>query len=100
KKLGQLVERVPSDTGMHLTVWLPEGLSDRAVSDQAYTRQVTAIPLSTLAMGPLPRGGLVLGFSNSDCPQIEAGVKRLAQAFHDCAVTSSDTKKEPEVHDG
>jgi GntR family transcriptional regulator/MocR family aminotransferase len=68
-------------TGMHLIGWLPDGEDDRAVSRQAAQHQVNVLPLSTLAIDPVPRAGLLMGYAAINHDEIRAGVRRFAEAF-------------------
>lgn len=65
-------------TGMHLIGWLPPGVDDRAVAREAARDHIHVLPISSLAVEPLPRGGLVLGYAGVNPQQIEADVERLA----------------------
>lgn len=76
--LGGVVQLGPNDAGLHLTVWLPEGVDDLAVWREAQEKEVTVLPLSRLCLAPPQRQGLVLGFAMASVEEIRAGVRRLA----------------------
>jgi len=81
---GQLddeVEIVSDEAGLHLTVLLPAGVDDRAVSRLAAEKGVEAPALSDYAIRELPRGGLVLGFGAAPVEEIPDAVGRLAGAI-------------------
>jgi GntR family transcriptional regulator/MocR family aminotransferase len=78
--LNGLLEISPAEAGMHLVGFLPEGIDDRAVSRQASAYGVDAPPLSSYAIAPLPRGGLLLGYAAFGADEIIRGVERLAAA--------------------
>jgi GntR family transcriptional regulator/MocR family aminotransferase len=73
----------PAEAGMHLVGWLPQGQDDRAASLRAAEDGVEAPPLSAYAALPPRRGGLLLGYTGLDEPQIREGVRRLAAALED-----------------
>jgi GntR family transcriptional regulator / MocR family aminotransferase len=80
-ELGDVLEIVGSDAGMHIVALIPPGLSDTAVCRQAARHSVAALPLSNCALRPLARGGLILGFGGTTPPQIRAAARRLALAM-------------------
>ncbi|MBI5879933.1 MAG: PLP-dependent aminotransferase family protein [Chloroflexi bacterium] len=63
--------------GMHVLAWLPPGADDRAVSSRLLDAGIEAPPLSQYALGPLTRGGLVLGYAGLTPRQIRDGVRRM-----------------------
>ncbi len=70
-------------TGMHLIGWLPPGVDDQVVAQAAAQRQVRVMPISTLAIEPLARGGLVLGYAAVNQQQIEDAVRQLGEALRE-----------------
>lgn len=68
-------------TGLHLIGWLPPGVDDRAVAAKAAEQRVDVLPVSTFAMDPLPRGGLLLGYGTLRKEEMAEGVRRLAAAL-------------------
>lgn len=54
----------------------------RAASAYAAEYGVEALPLSAYAVEPTERGGLLLGYTAVDVPEIRAGVRQLAHALH------------------
>lgn len=81
RDLKGLLEVEPAEAGMHLVGWLPEGVSDVGASESAARRGVDVSPLSAYSVRPLPRGGLVLGYTSANARQIRDGVRRLARAL-------------------
>jgi len=81
RDLKGLLEVAPAEAGMHLVGWLPKKTSDKAASEKAARYGVEAAPLSAYSTNPLPRGGLVLGYTAVNAKQIRDGVRRLAQAL-------------------
>lgn len=80
---GDLLQLGPSDAGLHLTAWLPEGVDDSTVMQRAQENEVTVLPLSSLCLRPPKRQGLVLGFALAPVAEIRAGVQRLASAIRE-----------------
>ena len=58
-----ILEVAPTDAGMHLMAWLPEGADDLTVACLLWDGGIEAIPLSIYAEKPYPRAGLLLGFT-------------------------------------
>lgn len=77
------LEIYASETGMHCVGWLPPGLDDQAVAQQAARHEVEVTPLSKFSLTPLARQGLLLGYAGVDEPQIWAGARRLAVALRE-----------------
>ena len=81
KHLEGRLEIAPSDAGMHIIGWLPEGVDDTAVARQAVEANLKITPLSPLCIKEKMRGGLILGYAAFDEKQIRAGVKKLARVL-------------------
>jgi GntR family transcriptional regulator/MocR family aminotransferase len=80
ERLADRLNVQPSEAGMHLVGWLPPGVDDRLVSQQAAERGVVARALS-LHYGEAPsRGGLVLGYAAFGPAEIRGAMARLASA--------------------
>ena len=68
-----------ADAGMHLIGWLDEGIDDRTVAQRAAAGGIMTSPMSSLAIRPLKRGGLMLGYTAIDSRSIREGVRRLGR---------------------
>jgi len=66
------------EAGLRLVGWLPPDKDDRRTADLAATVGVEVAPLSRDSLEPLPRGGLLLSFANSNQEELLLGVKKLA----------------------
>lgn len=84
ERANDLIEVHPSDAGMHLVAWLPEGISDERARDSALERGVEALPLSSYAIEPLARGALLLGYGGVDVEEMPTAVTALAEAIRSC----------------
>lgn len=81
KQLRTKLEIVGAEAGMHLLALLPPGTADVAIASRLARMRISAIPLSSCHLRRASRGGLILGYSNTDTQQIQDGVQRLAQAL-------------------
>jgi GntR family transcriptional regulator/MocR family aminotransferase len=81
RELTGLLEINPAESGMHLLGYLPDGADDQAVSRLAASFGVDASALSSYALLPQRRGGLLLGYTAFSQSEIMHGVRRLAQAL-------------------
>ncbi len=81
RELGGLLAVGPSDAGMHLVGWLPEGVDDRAVSARAAAEGVVVPPLSRYYLEAPQRSGLLLGYAAASPDLIRKGVRRLTVAL-------------------
>ena len=69
----------PTNAGMHLMAWLPEGADDSAVARSLWQGGIEALPLSIYAQRPYPRAGLLLGFTAVPPEIVAAKVGRLVE---------------------
>jgi GntR family transcriptional regulator / MocR family aminotransferase len=78
-QMGNLLEVIGAEAGMHLVAMLPPGIDDIAVSKRAAQRGISAIPLSSCYFTPprKRRGGLILGYGGANIHQIRDGISKL-----------------------
>jgi GntR family transcriptional regulator/MocR family aminotransferase len=81
RDLDGLLDLMPTETGMHLTGWLPNGVADREAAKRAAEHDVDVSPLSWYCLTPPVRGALLLGYGATGPAEIRAAVKRLAKAL-------------------
>lgn len=67
----------PADQGMHIVVWLPAGVDDKAVAEAAAREGIALRALSPMASENLELSGLMLGFGGFGVEQLQDGVRRL-----------------------
>ena len=79
--LPGVLEITQTATGLHAIGRLPPGLDDVQVSAAAASQGVEAAPLSRFYAASCPRGGLVLGYGGLRPPEIDEGMRRLADAL-------------------
>ncbi|RDU95657.1 PLP-dependent aminotransferase family protein [Trinickia dinghuensis] len=68
----------PGDQGMHLVLWLKQGIDDRAVAESAARAEVAVRAVSPMFAPGTVRPGLVLGFGGFSHEQMTAAAQRLA----------------------
>lgn len=76
-----VLEHLPSDTGLQFSVRLPEGWDDVAVSKTLLEAGVEARPLTSYAHTPLPFSGLNLGYGAVDETTIAASSKIMREVL-------------------
>jgi GntR family transcriptional regulator/MocR family aminotransferase len=76
--LGDRLEVIGTEAGMHLVALLPPGIDDVAVSIKAATLGIAARPLSICYLHPPQRGGLILGYGGANVHEIREGMRKLA----------------------
>ena len=72
-----------ADQGMHIVVWLPDGLSDVAVATAAGLAGVAVRALSPMCSDNLQLSGLMLGFGGFTAEQLRAAVQRLRRVIEE-----------------
>jgi GntR family transcriptional regulator/MocR family aminotransferase len=77
EQLGDRLEVVNAEAGMHLVGFLRPGIDDTRVTRRAAENGISAQPLSRCYTKKPKRGGLVLGFGATNAAQIRAGVQIL-----------------------
>jgi len=81
ERIGEKLEIVGAEAGMHLVVLLLAGVSDVAISKRAAEMGISAMPLSSCYAKAPRRGGLVLGYGGTDASQIQNAVRKLAMCI-------------------
>jgi GntR family transcriptional regulator / MocR family aminotransferase len=85
ERMGDKLEVIGADAGMHLVALLPPGVSDVAISRKADELGITAMPLSSCYAKPPQRGGLILGYGGTDARQIRDGIGKLRMSVEQMA---------------
>jgi GntR family transcriptional regulator/MocR family aminotransferase len=81
KQMGDELEVIGAEAGMHLVALLRPGVSDVAISRRAAERGISAMPLSSCYAKPPVRGGLILGYGGTDARQIHEGMRKLRMSI-------------------
>lgn len=79
QELHGAIELEEQEAGMHLIGWLPQGLDDRLVSQQAAQRGIAVQALSACSEQKPRQPGLLLGYAGVNEQEIREGVKHLTR---------------------
>lgn len=82
-QMGDMLEIVGADAGMHLVALLPPSICDVAVAMRAAQKGISAMPLSSCYRKPPSRGGLILGYGGAAPHQIHDGIRTLKTIVQD-----------------
>ncbi|HEY6271868.1 MAG TPA: PLP-dependent aminotransferase family protein, partial [Terriglobales bacterium] len=80
-QMGDMLEVIGAEAGMHLLAMLLPGVNDVVVSRRAAERGISATPLSTCYLKPPTRGGLILGYGGTNARQIRDGISQLRMSI-------------------
>lgn len=80
-QMGDTLEVIDAEAGMHLVALLPSGIDDTTVSRNAAQRGISAMPLSSRYMKPPTRGGLILGYGGANERQLRDGIRKLKMSI-------------------
>ena len=83
KHFGDSIEIDGQDSGMHIVMWLPEGISDRQMQRAAGQHNVSVEVVSGYTIGETQRHGILLGYTAVPIDKIPVGIEWLARAFDD-----------------
>ncbi len=81
KEVGSLLQLHGAEAGLHLTVTLPKGYRDRAISARASRRSLWLWPLSPAYLGAASRQGFILGFGGVTPAEIPTAVRKLREVL-------------------
>jgi GntR family transcriptional regulator/MocR family aminotransferase len=81
RRLGDIVEISPVESGMYLTAWLPWEWSDQAAAEALAAAGVATVPLSSLTLETPRRPGLVLGYTGHSEAAIARAVDTMANVL-------------------
>jgi len=81
RKCAGRLEIRSAEAGLHVVGWLSPGIDDRPVSEQLSAQGIEALPISSYALTPQPRGGLILGYAAVNAAAIRKGVRRLEKTL-------------------
>jgi GntR family transcriptional regulator/MocR family aminotransferase len=76
-RLAGLIDVVPTDTGLHTIGRLVRDVTETAVAEAAWERNITVSPLSRYCLAPIAQRAIVLGFSGVRPDEIKAGAEVL-----------------------
>ena len=76
-QMGDVLEVIGAEAGMHLVALLPPDTDDVAVSRKAAQKGISAMPLSVCYSKAPTRGGLILGYGGANAHQTHDGIRKL-----------------------
>src|SRR6266513_6467634 len=77
RELGDQLEIVGDEAGMHLATFLTSNRNDREIAAKAARQSLCLSALSSLYLGDLARRGFVLGFGNTKAKDMSQAVRQL-----------------------
>ena len=81
RELGDALDVVVPEAGIHLAAWLAEDTSIQSTTLRTAAHRLNILTVSQLSMRSLHRDGLLLGFASAAPEQLRAGVCVLARAL-------------------
>jgi len=94
--MGDILEVIGEEAGMHLVALLPPGIDDVAVSQQAVQRHISVMPLSSCCLRPPTRGGLILGYGGANPDQIHEGIRILRMCVENQTAEPTSRESSPQ----
>jgi GntR family transcriptional regulator / MocR family aminotransferase len=85
RELGDLLDVVAADSGLHTIAHLAPCLDEAAVAAAAERGGIIVAPIRRYSIAPTGLNGLVLGFAGCAPPQIRKGITTLAQVLEEIA---------------
>ena len=77
RELGDQLEIVGDEAGMHLATFLASNRNDREIAAKAAQQSLCLSSLSSLYLGSASRPGFVLGFGNTEANDMSQAVRHL-----------------------
>jgi GntR family transcriptional regulator / MocR family aminotransferase len=81
RRVGDIVEIRPVESGMYLTAWLPPEWSDQQAAEALAAAGVATVPLSSLTLETKRRPGLVLGYTGHGETAMARAVTIMAETL-------------------
>lgn len=78
KYMGDKLEVIGAEAGMHLVALLQPGVDDVTISRKAAEMGISVMPLSSCCAKPPARRGLILGDGVTDARQIHDATRKLS----------------------
>jgi GntR family transcriptional regulator/MocR family aminotransferase len=84
QEMSDILETWDAEAGMHTVGWLPAGLKDSRVTEEAARAGLNTLPVSSFALRPLSRGGLLLGYAGFRPDAIKKAMRDLQLIITKC----------------
>lgn len=89
REFADVLECPDADAGMHAVAWLPAGVSDTAVAREAAEAGIHAAAVTSFALRPPDRGGLLLGYAGFSPSVISKTIRELGSIVRKSVRTNS-----------
>jgi|SRR5215813_1327484 len=76
--MGDKLQVIGAEAGMHLVALLQPGKNDTAIAGKAAEMGMSIMPLSSCYLGRAGKSGLILGYGGTEAQQIQHGIRKLA----------------------
>lgn len=83
-EMNDVVEAWDAEAGMHTVAWLPLGTDDASIAAEAAKAGLNTLAVSSFALRPLRRGGLLLGYAGFRPDVIKKGMRCLQSVIRRC----------------
>ncbi len=91
--MDDILETWDAEAGMHTVGFLPPGVEDSRVAEEAAKAGLNTLPVSSFALRPLSRGGLLLGYAGFRTDVIRKGMRELELIIRKCVRTRNRPAK-------
>jgi GntR family transcriptional regulator/MocR family aminotransferase len=91
--LGDRLEVLGDQAGMHLVAAFRDAVNDRLLSETAALQRLWVMPLSSCYLGPPARRGVVLGYGGTPTHLIPDGVRHLRAVLESLPGTDGDRRE-------
>lgn len=81
QELGDQLEVAAPEAGMHLTAWLPVGVSAKTTAELIAAHGIRILPIVRPGVNERQREGLLFGFASVTSAELRAGARLLARAI-------------------
>ena len=93
EQLDGLLETWDTEAGMHTIGWLPAHVNDTEIVTEAAQAGLNVVAVSSFALRPLSRGGLLLGYAAFTPAAIRKAVRELETVIRKCVRASARSVK-------
>jgi GntR family transcriptional regulator / MocR family aminotransferase len=97
RDMGDILETWDAEAGMHTVGFLPSGVEDSRVTEEAAKAGLNTLPVSGFALRPLSRGGLLLGYAGFRPDVIKKAMRELELIIRKCVRTQNQLAKRSET---
>lgn len=84
QEMSDILEAWDTEAGMHTVGWLPKGIEDSRVAEEATKAGLNTLPVSSFALRRLSRGGLLLGYAGFRPEVLKKAMRELEFIIRKC----------------